>query len=102
MNRYHFAYVFMVAFALTACGPAQESHSTIIQKQVGRYAVVGASGGYPPLVVDTAGGCVMAIALDQTGKVTVDEVEFPDGTNSCNASKQLLVVDTLSKIRDGK
>lgn len=87
----------LVVSSLTACGRPAETHSAIIQKQVGRFSVVSASDGFPPLVLDTAAGCVMALSKDTAGKVTIDEVEFPDGTNSCNASKQLLVVDTLSK-----
>lgn len=97
MCRSLFASIVLVAVALTSCSPSKESHSARIQKQVGRFAIVAAANGYPPLVLDTAAGCVMAVAKDQAGHVTIEEVTFPDGTNSCRASKQLLVVDTASK-----
>ncbi len=91
------AIVGLAASSVTACSPPTETHSTIIQKQVGRFTMMAASDGFPPLVLDTAAGCVMALTKDTAGKVTIDEVDFPDGTDSCRASKQLLVVDTLSR-----
>lgn len=77
-----------------ACGLAPEkTEADLVQKQVGRFTSVAASEGYPPLVIDTATACVMAVSKDEAGRVTVDEVAFPDGTTSCRVMKQL-VVDT--------
>ncbi len=86
----------LVAAALISCDVADESTTTAIQKQTGRFTVVTAQDGYPPIILDTAAGCVMTLAKNDDGTVFVDEVLFPGGTNSCNASKQLLVVDTAT------
>ena len=74
------------------------SRSTIIHNQIGRFVIVPAQNGYPAMVLDTAAGCVDTITKADNGSVQMDEVNFDDGTNSCNATKQLLVVDALSRV----
>ena len=90
----------IAAFAVAGCSSAdgKADNANIVHQQIGRFQFMPARDGFPPLILDTAAGCVMAISKDEAGQVSVDEVNFPDGTNSCRASKQLLVVDTLSRI----
>lgn len=81
-----------IYFGLAVCvGGCGDTEADLVQKQVGRFASVEPREGFPPLVIDTATGCVMAVTKDEAGGVTVDEVNFPDGTTSCHAMKQLLV-----------
>ena len=91
---------FIFLAMLSGCGNTDltTENSEIIRNQTGRFAFVAASEGYPPMVLDTAAGCVMAISKSEDGVVEIDEVAFPEGTNSCNASKQLLVADTLKRV----
>jgi hypothetical protein len=84
--RYFFCLALPVSIG--ACG---DTKADKVQKQVGRFASVAAQEGYPPLVIDTATGCVMAVSKDDHDSVTVDEVNFPDGTTSCRVMKYLLV-----------
>ena len=90
----------VMVLALSACGTSdgKNANAQIIHEQIGRFAFQSAQEGFPPMIFDTATGCVMAISKDEDGGISIDEVSFPGGPSSCNAMKQLLVVDTLSRV----
>ena len=88
-----------IGITLSGCDSSDQknSNSEIVHNQIGRFSIVAAQSGFPALVLDTATGCVMTMS-NIDGEILADEVNFTDGTNTCRAGKQLLVVDTLSRI----
>jgi hypothetical protein len=97
-----FALYVAIALSLTGCSnrdvDGKEANSRIVHNQIGRFAIVPAQNGYPAMVLDTAAGCVMTVTKADDGTITMDEAAFIGGTSSCNAMKQLLTVDTFSRV----
>lgn len=107
------ASVLLLATSCDTKSSERENHSEIISAQKGRMALLPASNGYPPLIVDTVSGCVIAVrselplqsvkgsgAFDDlipASAFYLQEISFQSGTNPCRVMRQVPVVDTLEE-----
>ena len=58
----------MLCMAIAGCSHANDD-ARAVESQKGRWQFVGASSPYPALLIDTATGCILTLAIDPDGKI---------------------------------
>jgi hypothetical protein len=85
---------------LTGCNMADDEKTKlakVIDYQKGRFVLTPASAPYPPMLVDSATGCVIAIRYTDEG-LRLEELSYSGGTSSCRLLSELVVVETASEV----
>ena len=99
----------LVPLILTACdantastGPRREWVADAVSAQKGRYQLIPASVSFPPLMLDTATGCVKSISVGQDGQVKFSGVTLGDDLKAdldkCN-QHLFLRTDVVGKLK---
>jgi hypothetical protein len=95
----------LLIIGLSGCGandpkPNQDiDRAKIVHDQVGRFLPMPAASNLPPMILDTATGCVMALNRAQDGSVALDEVPIANSKRSCMELRQIDVVYNGFKIK---
>lgn len=85
---------------LTGCNISDDEKTKfakVIDYQKGRFVLTPASPPYPPMLVDSATGCVIAIRYGDEG-LRLEELSYSGGTSSCRLLSELVVVETASEV----
>ncbi len=100
-----FLTTFGLVFTLVGCSSfdpksdVKDESAEIVHKQIGRFAAIPVPENVPPLILDTATGCVKSVDRAENGSISIDEVSLVGGGSSCYAMKYLRVIDNDIRVK---